>query len=133
MPFPVLTLAALASLTPSASVTCVDAPGASQASVAMHAASPPASPPRGRLAFRSYGGAEGLDDLAANLVAQDVDGYLWVATQSGGVFRYDGTRFQGYGHAEGLPSDLVRALAVAPDGALWVGTPGGLEIGRAHV
>jgi signal transduction histidine kinase/ligand-binding sensor domain-containing protein len=125
MPFPVLLLAALASLTPSRSVTCADAP---QVASAQRAASPPASPPRGRLAFRSYGGGEGLDDLATNLITQDTDGYLWVATQSGGVFRYDGARFQGYGRGEGLPSDLVRALAVAPDGALWVGTSGGLAV-----
>ena len=89
------------------------------------AAAPPLPPaPSGRIALRSYGSRDGLDNLAINRIAQDSLGYLWVGTQ-GGLFRFDGHRFQGFGIQDGLPSTNILALLATPDGGLWVATEHG--------
>ena len=36
---------------------------------------------------------EGLPQNSVNCLAQTPDGYLWVGTRSGGLARFDGTRF----------------------------------------
>lgn len=47
--------------------------------------------PPGTYPFRTYGSESGLGSLAAMQLAQDKDGYIWVAAQDG-AYRYDGTR-----------------------------------------
>lgn len=81
------------------------------------------------------------DGLPAGIVyalAQDNDGYLWVATDDG-PYRFDGARFSPWLQLsdEALPSKAARALRVDKDGALWVGYGGSggvsrLRDGRAH-
>ena len=59
---------------------------------------------------------------AVSAIVQDSAGYLWVGT-SGGLFRFDGTRFTPWdalGEAP-LPASPVSALHIARDGTLWVG------------
>ncbi|HXH37982.1 MAG TPA: hypothetical protein VNN08_05110, partial [Thermoanaerobaculia bacterium] len=56
--------------------------------------------PSGIRPFRTYGTESGLGNLAAMRLAQDMAGFLWVATQDG-VYRYDGTRFTRYGLEDG--------------------------------
>lgn len=74
--------------------------------------------------FRSYGAAEGLQNLAILSLAQDGAGYIWAGSE-GGLYRYDGTRFRLMAAAEGLPCVTdIHALYVAPDGALWANTCG---------
>lgn len=55
-------------------------------------------------------------------IAQDRDGWLWIATTTG-LYRFDGVQFERqdsvYGHP--LYSTDPLALAAAADGALWVG------------
>lgn len=55
-------------------------------------------------------------------IAQDSDGWLWIATTTG-LYRFDGVQFERqdsvYGHP--LYSTDPLALAAAADGALWVG------------
>ena len=80
--------------------------------------------PPGTYAFHTYGSESGLGSLAAMRLAQDADGYLWLATQDG-AYRYDGTRFERFGLNEGLPSTFLSALRAAPDGSVWVGSNGG--------
>ena len=76
--------------------------------------------------FRSYGAAEGLQNLVVLSLAQDRAGYIWVGTE-GGLYRYDGARFRLIGLAEGLPcSTEVHGLFLAADGALWVNTCDGI-------
>ncbi len=72
--------------------------------------------------FRSYGAAEGLQNLVVLSLAQDRAGYIWAGTE-GGLYRYDGTHFQLIGVAQGLPcSTETHGLYLASDGALWVNT-----------
>ncbi|MGE3507951.1 MAG: two-component regulator propeller domain-containing protein [Vicinamibacterales bacterium] len=78
-----------------------------------------------------------LDGLPAGVVyalAQDDDGYLWIATDDG-PYRFDGVRFSGWDQLsdEELPSKTVRALRVDRTGALWVGYGGAGGVSRlAH-
>lgn len=63
--------------------------------------------------------ADGLPVNAVNAVAQDPDGYLWLATFDG-LVRFDGVRFTSFntvGHP-GLPSNRFVAVTVIADGAL---------------
>ena len=76
--------------------------------------------------FRSYGAAEGLQNLVVLSLAQDRAGYIWAGTE-GGLYRYDGTHFQLMGVAQGLPcSTETHGLFVAADGALWVNICAGI-------
>ncbi len=80
--------------------------------------------PPGTYPFRTYGSESGLGSLAAMCLAQDTDGYLWVATQDG-AYRYNGTTFERFGLQEGLPSTFISSLRAARDGSVWVGTAAG--------
>ena len=80
--------------------------------------------PPGTYPFRTYGSESGLGSLAAMRLAQDADGYLWVATQDG-AYRYDGTRFERFGLRDGLPSTFISSLLAVRDGSVWVGTAAG--------
>lgn len=73
----------------------------------------------GAYTFRSYGPEQGLRNQAVTGLAQDRDGFLYVATEDG-LFRYDGSRFQRFGNAHGLPSDSITSLYREPGGRLWV-------------
>jgi len=74
------------------------------------------------------------DGLPAGIVyalAQDNDGYLWVATNDG-PYRFDGARFSSWSELsdEALPSKAARALQIDRDGALWVGYGGDGGVSR---
>jgi diguanylate cyclase (GGDEF)-like protein len=66
---------------------------------------------------------DGLPQSSVNAVAQDGEGYLWLATY-GGLARFDGVRFEVFAHADHphLPSDRLLSLATDAAGTLWVGT-----------
>jgi diguanylate cyclase (GGDEF)-like protein len=49
--------------------------------------------------FRSFGSAEGLNNLAVRRIYQDHIGFLWVSTENG-IYRYDGDRFEAFGTAQ---------------------------------
>ena len=75
--------------------------------------------------FRSFGAAEGLNNLVIRRIYQDGVGFLWVSTENG-LFRYDGDRFEPFGTAQGLPLNFAAALGGAPDGSLLAGGTFGL-------
>jgi diguanylate cyclase (GGDEF)-like protein len=75
--------------------------------------------------FRTYGTAEGLNNLAVRQVYQDRGGFIWVSTENG-IFRYDGDRFESFGSAQGIPTSSVAAFGEAPDGSLLAGGAFGL-------
>jgi PAS domain S-box-containing protein len=81
--------------------------------------------PAGQLRFRVFGGADGLRNLVITSVAQDRDGFLWIATEDG-VYRFDGERFTHFSVDDGLTSTLTIVVGVAPDGSLCAGGPDGL-------
>jgi diguanylate cyclase (GGDEF)-like protein len=75
--------------------------------------------------FRSFGAAEGLNNLAVRRIYQDHVGFLWVSTENG-IYRYDGDRFEAFGTAQGMPPNSGATFGDAPDGSLLVGGDFGL-------
>ena len=75
--------------------------------------------------FRTFGNAEGLDNLAVRQIYQDQVGFIWVSTEDG-IYRYDGERFEAFGPAQGIPVTSAAALGDAPDGSLLAGGDFGL-------
>ena len=66
-----------------------------------------------------------LGDMV-NALAQDGDGYFWIATNSG-LFQFDGVRFTRWEPPDGsrLPA-MILSLLADRDGSLWIGTNDGL-------
>jgi diguanylate cyclase (GGDEF)-like protein len=75
--------------------------------------------------FRSFGTADGLNNLAVRRIYQDRVGFLWVSTENG-ILRYDGDRFESFGAPQGVPSNAGVAFGDAPDGSLLIGGDFGL-------
>ncbi|MGA2910167.1 MAG: diguanylate cyclase [Terracidiphilus sp.] len=75
--------------------------------------------------FRSFGVAEGLNNLAIRRIYQDRVGFIWVSTENG-IFRYDGDRFEAFAAEQGIPLNSGVAFGDAPDGSLLVGGTIGL-------
>jgi len=75
--------------------------------------------------FRTFGTAEGLNNLAVRQIYQDHVGFIWVSTENG-IFRYDGERFEAFGPEQDIPSTSGAAFGDAPDGSLLVGGDFGL-------
>ncbi|MBL9171016.1 MAG: hypothetical protein JNN07_25010 [Verrucomicrobiales bacterium] len=61
-------------------------------------------------------------------------GYLWVGTQSGGVYvlRSDGSVAH-FTRTNGLPHDWVRSLGEDSEGNVWIGTGGGVCAARERI
>ena len=72
--------------------------------------------------WRTYTTADGLAALQVEHIVEDDDGYLWFATCSGGVSRFDGDEFSTYTTRDGLCSDLVYGMLCDRQGRLWFGT-----------
>src|SRR5205809_4843654 len=63
-------------------------------------------------------------------IAQDEQGFLWLATQSG-LYKYDGYQYTSY-HNEplnpnSLAADYIECLAIDKAGYIWVGTRVGVD------
>jgi ligand-binding sensor domain-containing protein/signal transduction histidine kinase len=75
-----------------------------------------------------------LSDRWINSIVEDDQGYIWVATNQGGISRYDpGTQqFTRFLHDEKNPSSLsdnhVNVLYKDKDGRIWAGTYSGLDL-----
>lgn len=67
----------------------------------------------------SYGEQEGLPVASLTHFAQDASGAMWAST-SGGLKRFDGSRWHDMREALALPSDYVKTMHIARDGTLWV-------------
>ena len=70
----------------------------------------------------SWSRKDGLPPGTVGAIAQDMEGYLWVGTESG-LRRFDGVRFTEPDAltATKLPRKPVRALLQRSDGTLWIG------------
>ncbi len=90
------------------------------------------------LAIKRYQRGRGGRELASDFVwalAEDAAGDLWVATDGGGLSRWNraSDSFDTWRHDPAVPtslaSDRVRSLLVREDGRIWVGTMnGGLDL-----
>ncbi|HLH36534.1 MAG TPA: two-component regulator propeller domain-containing protein [Alloacidobacterium sp.] len=76
---------------------------------------------------------DGLPEGIVQAIAQTDDGYLWIGT-SGGLVRFDGSRFTLFTHTNtpAFRADSVFCLARASNGTLWIGTEGGGLIRYRH-
>ncbi len=74
---------------------------------------------------------EGLPQMSVHDIAQDSQGYLWVATLTA-VARFDGVRFEEFhpGNTPDIPGKWVRSIHLAEDGTLWIGTYKGVTAYR---
>ena len=74
-------------------------------------------------AHKSWTIREGFFKSAVYAIAQTLDGYLWLGTETG-ILRFDGVRAVPWLPPDGqrLPSELVVRLLVARDGTVWIGT-----------
>jgi len=72
--------------------------------------------------------AEGLSSNNINDLAQDENGFLWIATPDG-LNRYDGTEVTQYFHnpsSNSIPHNYIYCLKKLPGGSLAIGTASGL-------
>ena len=97
--------------------------------------------PKGTLSpkgtWRTYTPADGLAALHVEHIVEDQEGYLWFATATGGVSRFDGDTFRTFTVQDGLAHDQVHSLLCDRQGRVWCGTwKGGVcwyEAGAFHL
>ena len=93
--------------------------------LAAAASATPTSP----LRFKHLG-ALGSDELSILALMQDRQGFVWVGTRSGGLYRYNGHTTVNYtsstGQVRSLPHDRVSTLYEDQQGQVWAGTQNGL-------
>ena len=70
---------------------------------------------------------QGLPQSQIADISKDEVGYLYMATQGGGLARFDGNEFKIYSKNEGLESNYINALYATND-SLLIGTNAGLSI-----
>ena len=69
----------------------------------------------------------GLPQSEVSDAVQDTIGYLWFATQGGGIARFDGNNFNVFSQKDGLLSNFTNSLFLKND-SLFIGTNNGLSI-----
>lgn len=85
--------------------------------------------------IKKYGAKDGLSQVSVYDIAQDKNGYIWVATQSG-IDKFDGYTFTNFRQSDepgkGLSGSLVYSIELEPkSGDLWIGTINGLDVLRS--
>lgn len=82
---------------------------------------------RASWATRSYHSTDGLPSNVINDITQDLEGFLWLATDVG-LVRFDGQQFETWGSAgePALPAVLAESVLASRDRSLWVGLGRGL-------
>jgi ligand-binding sensor domain-containing protein len=77
--------------------------------------------------FIKFSIADGLPQSQIRDVIQDENGFLWVATNGGGVARYDGKEFKIFNKSNGLISNGISVVNYN-NGLTYIGTKNGLSI-----
>ena len=77
--------------------------------------------------FTNYGLEQGLPQSTVFAVLEDMQGYLWVGTESG-IARFNGVQFTVFDRNSGLPGNVVRSIIETPAGEIWVATDKGIGI-----
>ncbi len=82
------------------------------------------------LKFKTLSTQDGLSQSYVFSIAQDKQGFIWIATEDG-LNRYDGQTFTHYRHNDNKPHSIadnfIRKVFVDRQGTLWVGTNNGLS------
>lgn len=74
--------------------------------------------------FKRYSIEEGLPRSGVYSVIEDTRGFLWIATEGGGVSVFDGENFVTYTVGDGLGHNIIRCVFEDDQGNLWFGTQG---------
>lgn len=76
--------------------------------------------------LRQYTAVDGLPQSQVNMMVEGRDGYLWVATNGGGLARFDGREFKVFTTRDGLPSNIIQYLKLDSRQNLWIINPVGI-------
>ncbi len=76
--------------------------------------------------LRQYTAVDGLPQSQVNMMVEDREGYLWIATNGGGLARFDGNEFRVYTTRDGLSSNIVQYLKLDSKQNLWIINPIGI-------
>ena len=76
--------------------------------------------------LRNYTIEDGLPQSQVMGIVQDKKGYLWIATNGGGVARFDGKKFAVFTTKEGLPDNRVNFVFLDKKGLIWFATQNGI-------
>jgi ligand-binding sensor domain-containing protein/serine phosphatase RsbU (regulator of sigma subunit) len=77
--------------------------------------------------FKKYGQKQGLTNLNVNCIFQDSYGFIWFASQGGGISKFDGNTFTNYDKQDGLVGNDVIAIAEDKYKNIWIGTVDGVS------
>lgn len=77
--------------------------------------------------FKNYTPKNGLASSIVTNIFQDSKGYLWFATEGGGVSRFDGNGFLNFTKKDGLIANVVTCIAEDKFGNIWIGTTDGVS------
>ncbi len=80
--------------------------------------------------FTHYSIPEGLPQAQVFDICQDNFGNLWLATQGGGLSKFNGISFKNYSSREGLSSNFVRSVVCDKKGRVWAATARGVSLVR---
>ena len=79
-----------------------------------------------QFSIRKYTAVDGLPQSEVRAMVEDRNGYLWLATQGGGLARFDGREFKVYTTLDGLLSNIVTTLLIDSAGSIWMAHPRGI-------
>jgi len=77
--------------------------------------------------FRHYGQKQGLANANIKCIFQDSYGFLWFATQGGGISKFDGKTFTNYDKQDGLVGNDVICITEDQNKNIWIGTVDGVS------
>ena len=72
--------------------------------------------------FKNFTPKNGLASSIVTNIFQDSKGFLWFATQGGGISRFDGTEFKNFSKNNGLLSNDFTCISEDKSGNIWIGT-----------
>ena len=76
--------------------------------------------------FKTYNTNRGLGNSTINAIHQSNEGYIWFATQGGGLSRFDGKTFKNFTKEDGLISNDITAVYEDDQHNVWIGSIEGL-------
>jgi ligand-binding sensor domain-containing protein len=78
--------------------------------------------------FKTLNSDNGLLNLRAGTITEDVNGNIWIGSIGGGIFKYDGINFTQFNSKNGLSSNNPYLVIADNYGKIWVGTNSGLDV-----
>lgn len=76
--------------------------------------------------FYNFSIDEGLSQSSVFCLQQDRNNYIWIGTDGGGAFRFNGESFLPFDTRMGLPGNIVRSIYEDSRELIWLGTDNGI-------